>query len=201
MPSIAEPIHTIVDLGANTGMAAVFFASRYPEARIIAVEPELQNYKVLCRNTRMLPNITPVHAAIWSDDTLLALQTVDASGFKVPDWAYQTSTSSDGQQVQRVEGLSMTTLMARYSLETIDLLKVDVEGAELELFGGNAASWLTATRNVVVETHERFRAGSDGQVSSALAACFTEHPMSGENRVFVRTSARCLNSDRLTPKA
>ena len=49
--------------------------------------------------------------------------------------------------------------MRRHGLRSIDLLKVDIEGAEHELFAQASDAWLSATRCIVVETHERFRPG------------------------------------------
>ena len=183
---LGGPIETIVDLGANTGLATVFYALRYPGARIIAVEPEISNYQLLCRNTATLSNVHAVNAAIWSQDTSLSLETVDAAGMQVPAWGFQTTATQAGSNAQSVEALSMSTLLARFGIAHVDLLKIDIEGAELELFSDEHPSWLAMTRNIVVETHERFRPGSDAKVTEKLKADFDERPMSGENRIFTR---------------
>ena len=183
-PELSD-VRTILDLGANTGMASVFYSERHPEARIIAVEPDEGNIMMLRRNVRGRPRVVPVHAAIWHEDTVLRLRTTDAGGAKLPDWGFQTRV--DGAPGDRdVQAISIPTLMRRHGLQTIDLLKVDIEGAEHELFSGASDDWLAATRCIVVETHERFRPGSDGAVTSRLAGDFEELPSSGENRIFMR---------------
>ena len=184
--SLVGPVQTIVDLGANTGLAAMFFTLRYPGARVIAVEPELANYQILCRNTRDLGTVEAVHAAIWSDDTTLSVETTDQAGARLADWGFQTKDVPAGPNAQRVEALGMQSLLHRFNLHRVDLLKVDIEGAEHELFGPFAARWLPKVQNVLIETHERFRPGSDRRVTDALAADFEEKPSRGENRVFVR---------------
>lgn len=50
----------IVDAGANIGLVSVFYASKYPGARVIAVEPEGSNYEMLTKNAAPYPNITTV---------------------------------------------------------------------------------------------------------------------------------------------
>lgn len=54
----------IVDVGANIGITSIFFATRYPEAKVIAIEAEKSNFDILERNARAYPSIVPVHAAL-----------------------------------------------------------------------------------------------------------------------------------------
>ena len=61
-----EP-QTILDAGANVGFASVYFAIKYPRAKIIAIEPESANFAQLKRNVAPYPNIIPVQAALWSE--------------------------------------------------------------------------------------------------------------------------------------
>ena len=189
-----QPMTTIVDLGANIGFASVFLSTRFPMARVIAVEPDKGNYDSLCRNIRGLPNITPVHGAIWADDRQVMLGRVAANGAKVEDWAFQTSAVEAGDMGDRVDAFSLGTLMHRYGLDTIDLLKVDIEGAELELFSSHTGLWLPHTRAVIMETHERFRAGIDALVTTVMRADFIEQPQSGENRVFLRRPGSAIRA-------
>jgi FkbM family methyltransferase len=63
----------IIDAGANVGLCAVFYANRFPDARIIAIEPEPSNYEMLKKNTAPYPNITTVHAALWKENGPLRL--------------------------------------------------------------------------------------------------------------------------------
>ena len=58
----------IIDAGANIGMASIFFANKYPEATIIAIEAETSNFNILLKNVRPYPTIIPVHAALWNRD-------------------------------------------------------------------------------------------------------------------------------------
>jgi hypothetical protein len=60
-----EPTH-ILDLGANVGYASVYFAARWPQARILAVEPATSNLDLLEKNTRPWNRITCLQAAVWS---------------------------------------------------------------------------------------------------------------------------------------
>lgn len=138
---------TIVDAGANCGMASVFYANTYPDARIIAVEPDPSNFAMLVKNTRAYPNVTPVHAALWSSDGELQLTGGDA----FEKWGIQTIEGSG------VRAITIDTLMREHGLQSIDLLKVDIEGAEKEVF--KIAPWMSQVKLLVIELHDRFAPG------------------------------------------
>jgi hypothetical protein len=70
------------------------------------------------------------------------------NGFRVSE-----ATASDDEGADRYPGISMSTLMRRYGIGEIDLLKIDIEGAETELFSGDV-SWLTRTGAIAIEFHQ-----------------------------------------------
>jgi hypothetical protein len=61
------PVHPeyIIDAGANIGLASVFFANKYPEAKIIAIEPDKGNFEILLNNIQGYPQITGLNTALW----------------------------------------------------------------------------------------------------------------------------------------
>ena len=68
----------IVDAGANIGTTSIYFAHRYPEARIIAIEAEASNFALLSKNVEPYARITPIHAALWSQDGEMSLTLPEA---------------------------------------------------------------------------------------------------------------------------
>ena len=68
----------IIDAGANIGYASVYFAIKYPNAKIIALEPSEENFQLLQRNVRNYPNVTPVQCALWKDNNGVVIQNPDA---------------------------------------------------------------------------------------------------------------------------
>src|SRR6059058_2841884 len=60
---------TLIDVGANIGLAAVYFANRFPGCQIICLEPEPGNLALLKKNTEMYPNIKCLQAGLWSKST------------------------------------------------------------------------------------------------------------------------------------
>jgi len=150
-----QPNH-IIDAGANIGLTSVYFAERYPEARIFSIEPEGSNYKLLESNVEPFPNVRPMKAALWKEDTLIDL--VDPG---LGHWAFQTQGSgsrAQGNPLGSVPGVTVESLMNEHGIQQLDILKMDIEGSEKEVFE-TSERWIDRVGVLIVELHDRFRPG------------------------------------------
>lgn len=134
----------IVDAGANIGLTSIFFALRFPECRIAAIEPSPDNFGLLVKNTRRLGNVAPMRAALWHENGTLEIRDPGRGA-----WAYQVGESS-ASSVGTVPATSMAALVAEHG--HVDLLKLDIEGAELNVLS-DAESWIESVSAIVVELH------------------------------------------------
>jgi FkbM family methyltransferase len=135
-------------------MASIMFALKYPAATIIAIEPEPCNFAALVRNTSPYKNVIPIHAALWQQDGEVALAPSNAH----PKGAFQVVENGS----QRVPAITMETLMRDTGINSIDLLKVDIEGAEKEVF--EFCPWINKVRVISIELHDRLRVGCSSTV-------------------------------------
>ena len=140
----------IVDVGGYTGMSAAFFASKYPEATIIAIEPDAENFELLKLNTANFPNVHAMRAAVWRESGTISLKDPGLGS-----WGLQV-TDQDGRTA--VRAVTIDEVIKEYNLERIDLLKVDVEGSEKEIFG-DASAWISMVDTICIELHDRFKSG------------------------------------------
>jgi len=173
---------TIVDAGANIGMASLYFANKYPDARIIAIEPEASNFAMLAKNVKPYPNIFPVHAALWNRDGKIGVN---------PPGSFENPLSKVGFVVREdrgvpVRAMTVRTLMTEMGLQSIDTLKVDIEGAEKEVF--ETCDWMDTVNCLMIELHDRFKPGCSAAVD-AVAEGFSASKR-GETTVYVRKSCR-----------
>lgn len=152
----------IIDCGAHIGLSAVLFANRYPDAKIFAIEPEPSNFVMLIKNTKPYPNIICLQKAIWNKKTRMEIK--DA-GFG--NWGYMTSEASDADQ-NAVESISIPDLMEEYGINKIDICKVNIEGAEKELFEANYKEWISKTKGIIIELHDHMKQGCSASFFSAL---------------------------------
>jgi len=162
-PFRREP-RVIFDLGANAGFSTVDLALRFPRARIVAVEAEASNVHLLRMNVAELPQVEVVHAAVWPHPGRLVLQ--DPGRDK---WGFEVHEDGDGPVVGEVEAVTIPELMERAGVSRVDLLKVDIEGAEHELIVAGPA-WLRRVGALVIELHE-----THPGASAATAAVLARH--------------------------
>lgn len=144
-----ESVTTIVDAGANIGLASLYLADRYRQARIIAVEPHPGNAQLMRANTAGIGRIVPVQAAVTPAGTakVFIATTGRASHF-------QTTSRAAGVAAR---GLTLQQLMAEHGIGQIDLLKIDVEGAEAAIFA--QADFLERTGVIAAELHGGYDLG------------------------------------------
>jgi FkbM family methyltransferase len=116
---------TILDLGANVGLATLFLHGLFPQARIVAVEADPETYARLERNVAHLPNVTTVHAAVGGGDEPVTFYSDPES---ITSSALRGAGTLPGVTVP---GVSIPTLMERHGMDEVGLLKLDIEGSEL----------------------------------------------------------------------
>jgi FkbM family methyltransferase len=174
----------ILDLGANVGYASVHFALRWPQATILAVEPERENLTLLKRNTGHYVGIRALHGAVWSRATEVSIANPqdDANAFRMTE-AAETAAA-------RVPAFTVAQLIDRLGVERLDLLKMDVEGAEAEILR-SSADWLGRVDVLVVELHDRFVPGCGEALNTALQGRHFRQEILGQNLVFdLRSTVR-----------
>lgn len=152
---------TIIDCGSNIGLTVRYLAAAYPDARIIAVEPDESNFTLLQRNCEGLPGTSCVRAGIWPANGTINLR---KSGLRPSSFR---TTAGEGDAT--VEAVTVPLLMDRFGMERVSLLKIDIEGAELELFSGADTSWIDRVDAISIELHDGWRPGCGDAFFRAIA--------------------------------
>ncbi len=153
---------TIIDAGANAGYASLYFANRFPEACILAIEPDHQNFELLRQNVAAFPQINPVRAGLWGFGG--ALRVVDPAASK----CMITLAAANELGDDTLPALTVSEAISRLGAETVDLLKIDIEGAEIEVFNHAAPQWLRRVRALMIELHDGRRPGCARALYRAL---------------------------------
>lgn len=137
----------IVDAGANVGYSSLYFHKKYPAATIIAIEPETQNFNVLVKNTKNISNIKCMKRGLWSCKTKLNIFNKNSG-----EWSYRTKQSKPGER-HDVDTITVKELLDISKNRIIDILKIDIEGAEKEIFSKNC-EWLSRVNVIIIELHD-----------------------------------------------
>ena len=174
----------ILDCGGNIGCAAVYFANTYPAAQIYSVEPEKNNFSLLQYNTFLYKNIHAINSALWDKATFVGVEKDDSFnelGFNVFE------TTADNPDALRT--ITVSKLLAASGFDEIDLLKIDIEGAEREIFAASDVDeWLPKVKVLTIELHDRMKLGCSYEFFKAVSKYNWFFAFRGENLIFIRES-------------
>lgn len=168
----------VVDAGANVGYSVLRFRLEFPDAVIIALEPERANIAQFKKNCGYDKKIILEEMALWSTTARLSIRSLDAAsnGFQVEEDPHGA-----------IPAMSVGDLLAKYNLPRIDLLKIDVEGSEKAIFQSPETTlWLERVQMILIETHDRIEEGCSQAVTRAVAGLFDYHGNRGEYSLYVR---------------
>ena len=168
----------ILDLGANKGASARWFAREYPQADIVAVEPDSDNARMCRLNTAGHP-VEVITAAIGSTPGRVSLATPHATA----TLSYTTTRSTDGG----VPIVTIGQILADRPTHELFIVKIDIEGFEEDLFAADT-DWVQHASAILIEPHDwKF---PDRDTSHNLQKTMGGLPfqllLSGENLVYVR---------------
>ena len=155
---------TVIDLGANIGLSAQYFLSTLPNCRVFAVEPVQESCRLLARNLECAGKGRGrwIRAAAWEDGRSLSVH----AEYDTDRFDSYCVHEGEASQSERVTGLSVAQIIDLSGFSKVDLLKVDIEGAERNLFKGHAA-WLECVNAICIEFHgdSRQESGFDRKVA------------------------------------
>ncbi len=117
------------------------------------------SHQVLVRNLENRPyssNVVPLRGGLWGWDTSLTIEPTAVHG----DWGYVTASAAPRQEDGTFPGYSVSSIMLQQGMPYIDVLKVDIEGAEAVVFnttgGAQLETWLNAVNLLALEMHPWF---------------------------------------------
>lgn len=168
----------IIDAGGHIGAATLYLAMRFPRSRIVVIEPDERNFKLLERNTRDFPNVQRLRAGLWCDNSLLKINNPEDS-----PWAFNLSAGDGG-----IKGVTVPDIMRMSGESYVDVLKIDIEGAEVEVLKASEP-WIDQVGMLMVELHDRFRIGCTEALDEAVAGRGFQRSFSGEYVVMARIPA------------
>jgi FkbM family methyltransferase len=147
----------IIDAGGYIGTAAIALARMFPRSRVITVEPSLENFALLEKNIAPFGNIVAVNAALVGVG-----RQVNLYDRRTGEWGFtilqHPRDQQDVSEIQSVQGVTISDLLARFDSAGIDVLKLDIEGGEREVFE-HSDPWIDKVGVVVAELHDRIQEG------------------------------------------
>jgi len=168
----------IIDGGANIGMSAIYYALRYPNAKIISLEVSQENFELLKYNTRDFKNVRPVCKGVWNESGYLKIVNEGAG-----ENAFMVERV-DSPMAGTIPAISLHDVLQEENVEVLDIVKLDIEGAEKMVFASNYEAWLPKTRLLIVELHDRMQPGSSKSLFNAITKYDFNCETKWENLIF-----------------
>lgn len=172
----------IIDGGGNIGLTACYFATKYPGANIVSIEPDDDNFNVLNDNIKHYSNISAIKAGIWNKSAHLKITNTTAgnNAFTIEE------TNTPGTNT--LEALSITAIMEKMKWNYIDILKLDIEGSEKEVFSAGFENWMPKTKVIIIELHDAMKPGCSRAVFAVVNKYNFSFNIKGENIIFTNLS-------------
>ena len=135
----------IIDCGANIGLSIISMKRQYPNAEIIAYEPDDKNFHLLSENIKSFgySNVTLHKEAVWTSYTTLQFSNAGLMSSKI-----ETGNSNNTIEIKAIR---LKDVIDR----EVDFLKIDIEGAEYDVLK-DIADKLHFVKNMFLEYHGTF---------------------------------------------
>jgi FkbM family methyltransferase len=165
----------IIDLGANTGLASLYFAVEFPTATVIGVEPDAENAATARRNLEGYTAVTIVEGGIAAVDG--RAEVLNPGG---GNWSYRTELTETGA----VPMFSMKSLLGKHGRAYLVpfIVKIDIEGFESDLFSKDT-EWIDLFPILIIELHDWMlpRSASSGNFLREISCRNRDFIYIGEN--------------------
>lgn len=176
-----ETANVVVDAGANIGIFSSLIRGINRQTEIFAIEAETDNFNLLKRNIES-EKTHCINSGLWNRNT--GLNVLERGG----EWGFcvEETTSDDYD----ISAISMEEIIKRFEIERINVLKIDIEGAEFEVFDESANEWIDKVDMLLIEIHDRVRRWSALRVFHIMYDHNFEYDIYGDTYVFVRKGKR-----------
>ncbi|MDZ7956315.1 MAG: FkbM family methyltransferase [Aulosira sp. DedQUE10] len=145
-----DNVNWIIDCGANVGYSSIYLLNKYPQANVIAIEPDPGNFELCCMNLAPYgKRAYVINSAIWSSTVDLV---IDKPLQNNGEWAIQVRPCQAGE-TPALNAIDIKSLLEDFNIDRVDILKVDIETAELEVFAHNYQEWLNKVKYIAIELH------------------------------------------------
>ncbi|MDC1162239.1 FkbM family methyltransferase [Tenacibaculum sp.] len=138
---------TVVDLGVNIGLTVAHIKTIYPKVKIIGYEMDLNNYELALWNTQYYSDVEIINKAIWVENKRVKYnKKSNPDGYRIQDLSIDKNDTE-------IEAITMREMIKEHSIEKIDYLKMDIEGAEKNILKDNDLEWLHIVNSMNIEMH------------------------------------------------
>lgn len=144
----------IIDAGSNIGLTSLYLSCFFDNSEFICIEPDNQNFEVMTFNLKnnKIKKLHSIKGGLWFKSSYLKI----IRDFRdQKEWSFRVTETS---KETSLEAFSINSLIQKFDFDTIDILKIDIEGSEKEVFTNinSENSFLKITKCIAIEIHDEF---------------------------------------------
>ena len=175
----------IFDIGANIGIETFRFRKLFPFSKIISIEANKENFNILKKNLDQDKNVVTLNLGIWNEKTKLKLKKSNKNSSQ--GFAYEKLDSNEKGE-EFIDADTIQGVIDKFSISEIDILKIDVEGAENFIFDNSCDFWISKVKTIIMECPDSDAPLTTMKIFESFKRnnLFFNTYINGENLVFVR---------------
>lgn len=158
----------IIDAGSHIGLFAVFMKNKFPDAKIICIEPDAENFAMLRENTAFYKDVYYENCGLWNKETKLKV----CDKHNLGNWGVVVE---ENEQKGSVRAVTIDSLLKKYDIDRIDILKLDIESSEKKVFSKGFENWLSKTKMIAIELHDWMEKGCSKPFFEAINKTFESY--------------------------
>lgn len=170
-------INTIIDAGANIGLFTIYIKNKFPDSSILSIEPSIKNFEILKKNIEGYENISIIHGALMGTDKMVSISN--------PLENYASFQVAENFNSNCINAYSLLYFLQLPGFEKIDLVKMDIEGSERDVFDHIEEEVLNKISALAIEIHEHLNPGTYTLILNKLKE-FNHHDALGEYNFFTK---------------
>lgn len=155
-----KEVRWVVDVGANIGAFSLLASRIFPHAKILAIEPYVNNLELLKANCGDNPNITIIESAVLGDgctaEVTLGAKHINCGESFIIEANEKIGRKVISDELLKVPCKQINAVLDKYGVDEMGILKIDAEGSEVEIFEClQSHGWLEKTGWIRFEWHSR----------------------------------------------
>ena len=144
---IGEPSR-ILDIGSYAGYSILFLTRKFPQAQIVGVEADSDNFELCSTQHADNPRVKLINKAVWAENTTVSL-------LAGPEGAWSNKTIPETDEFPTVEGITLPGILQEVGWDSVDVIKMDIEGSEYEVLKTVATDISRMCSVLLVEFHHK----------------------------------------------
>ena len=175
----------IFDIGANIGIETFRFRKLFPFSKIISIEANKENFNILKKNLDQDKNVVTLNLGIWNEKTKLKLKKSNKNSSQ--SFSYEKLDSNEKGE-EFIDADTIQGVIDKFSISEIDILKIDVEGAENFIFDNSCDFWISKVKTIIAECPDSDAPFTTIKIFESFKRnnLFFNTYINGENLVFIR---------------